>query len=250
MDGLVQAVALDQYGDIDPVIERRFLLEIGNNFIPVTRSDRVKYAHRSAREFLVQSLLRNSQREAITLRSAHAQASGTCLAFLVSLKDDSKWGYLPNDGREDAKGLNFSSFEMYGYFFWASHYEKAEVKWKFGKGQLTVTTFFETTAAGKDGLVPATPLSKMDQSLVASYEYKSSFRKADTIGLQDAISCPPHPLFTECIWGFESHVLEHVRCDPQLISARNHRGKSRLYRACENGHSDIVRILLRKWGRC
>ena len=103
MNGLVQAVAFDQYGDIDPVIERRFLLEIGNIFILVTKSGTVKFAHRSAREFRVQSLLRNSQREAITLRSAHAQASESCLAFLISLKDDSKWGNLRTDGREDAE---------------------------------------------------------------------------------------------------------------------------------------------------
>lgn len=181
MDGLVQAVALDQYGDIDPVIERRFLLDTGNNSIFVTKSDTVKFAHRSAREFLVQSLLRNSQREAITLRSAHAQASETCLAFLRSLKDDSKWGNLRTDGREDAKGLNFSSFEMYACFFWASHYEKAEVKWKFGKGQPDSDDVLWDDCSGKGWPCASHSLSKMDQSLVASFEYKSSFRRADTI---------------------------------------------------------------------
>ena len=181
MVGLVQAVALDQYGDIDPVIERRFLLEIGNNLIFVTKSDTVKFAHRSAREFLVQSLLRNSQREAITLHSAHAQASETCLAFLISLKGDSKWGNLRTDGRKDAKGLNFSSFEMYACFFLGIALRKGQSQVEVWKRPADSDDVLWDDCSGKGWPYASHSLSKMDQSLVASFEYKSSFRRADTI---------------------------------------------------------------------
>ena len=178
---LYKRLHFDQYGDIDPVIERKFLLEIGNNFILVTKSDTVKFAHRSAREFLVQSLLRNSQREAITLRSAHAQASETCLAFLISLKDDSKWGNLRTDGREDAKGLNLSSFEMYACFFLGIALRKGRSQVELWKRPADSDDVLWDGCSGKGWPCASYSLSKMDQSLVASFEYKSSFRRADTI---------------------------------------------------------------------
>ena len=93
--------------------------------------------------------------------------------------------------------------------------------------------------------MPATPFRRWISLLWRALSTNHLSEGPIRLRLQDAISRPPHPLFTACIWGFRSHVLELVRCDPQLISARNQWGKSCLYLACENGYSDIVRTLLR-----
>lgn len=183
----------------------------------MTKSDTVKFAHRPARELLVQSLLRNSRREAITLHSAHAQASETCLVFLISLKDDSKWGYLPIDGREVAKVLNFSGFKKYACLFLGIALRKGRCQVKVWKKPADSDDFFWDDCSGKGWPCAKHSVSKMDQSLMTSFEHKSSFQRADMtastrcylVSAAPIIDCVYLGLRKSCLGAFKVRSTTH-----------------------------------------
>ena len=56
IDSLVQAVALNPKGDVDGAVNEKFILRDCSNFITITKSDTVRLAHRSVKEYLVHSL--------------------------------------------------------------------------------------------------------------------------------------------------------------------------------------------------
>lgn len=117
LDSLVQVVALESNGSVDPFVTEDFVLQICSNFIRIKESRDVRFAHRSVKEYLTS---RFPQSRLVR----HAQAAETCLTFLASLDDETKWGTLPKDPREDTKILRLSSFEIYACFLWAYHCEK------------------------------------------------------------------------------------------------------------------------------
>ena len=235
MEGLVQAVAHDADGNVDPFMNEAFLLQIGNNFIRVTKNGTVKFAHRSVKEYLVRS-------GKISRDSGDVQAAEICQGFLLSFKDESKWGHLPTRLLQDARGLNLTIFEMYACFFWASHYE--QVTSECERLHEMVAKFLSMIALETNDPVPSIAfqrwISLLCRVFSADYPCEGLVRQR----LEDAISFPPHPIFTACIWGFESHVSKLVRYDRKLTGVRNHRGKSCLYLACEHGNRDVVRTLI------
>lgn len=251
MDALVQAVALDSAGHVDPFVDQDFVLQICSNFITVTASGCVKIAHRSVKEYLMRSELPGcNRREEMSTLSAHIQAAETCLTFLLSLCDDSKWGHLPIDAHKDAKNVHFSSFEMYACFYWASHSEMA-IGFRI-EGALRKFLLIDHHIN-----VDSSNLPLDNRKTFARISYQKwisllwrvlhtdqSFEGLTRQRLEDAVSDPPNPIFASCIWGFQDVVSNLAALDSRVIHAYNHRGKSPLFLACENGNSSIVRALV------
>ena len=258
IEDLAQAVALHSDGNTDTVVTGNFLLQICGSFIIVTNSGSVRFAHRSVKEFLMRNLLPGnlipgnllpgSQGFDFLLSHAHAQVAETCLSFLLSFEDASKWARLPTNIHEEAVDLSLTGFEMYACFFWASHCEIARTDASWLRFEHLFTKFVsvrsETVKESKVA-VASTAFQKWISLLWRVFQTDSNLDESMRHRLEDAISDPPTPLFTACIWGFAEIVwgLE-VRKD-RTANVRNYRGKSCLYLACENGHDKIVTALIR-----
>ena len=262
IDDLAQAVALDSDGNTDTVVTATFLLQICGSFIIVTNSGSVKFAHRSVKEYLMRDLLPGSQGFEFSFSNAHAQVAETCLLLLLSFEDASKWARLPTNFHEEALGLNLTGFEMYACFFWASHCEKliSPASWK--RFEYLFDRFFAVSSAKvgeSEVTVASTAFQKWINLLWRVFQTDSNLEDSVRRRLEDAISDPPTPLFAACIWGFDVkavrlmargthnvNLLQDLRSgarEARIVNPNNHRGKSCLYLACENGHKNIVLTL-------
>ena len=264
IEGLAQAVAFNSDGSTDTVVTGRFLLQVCGNFIVVTSSGSVRFAHRSAKEFSMRYLLLDRRGVEFSLSDAHAQVAETCLSFLLSFEDASKWASLPTNLDEESMGLSLTSFEMYACFYWASHCTNA---YTFGSSERFGHLFDKFVSARSE-------IVREDEVILASTAFQrwisllwrvfqTDINLEDPIRrqLEDAISNPPTPLFTACIWGFDSTVskvaywesgnvnlIRRYKANSKAgLNLRNRRGKSCLYLACENGH-EVVVVTLRYFG--
>lgn len=248
IEGLAQAVALDSDGNTDTVVTGSFLLQVCGSFIIVTNSGSVRFAHRSVKEYLMQTLLIGPQGFEFSLSNAHAQVAETCLSFLLSFEDASMWARLPTNIHEEATNLSLTGFEMYACFFWASHCENARTHPSWLRFDHLLTRFVsirsETVRENKV-IVASTAFQKWISLLWRVFQTDSDLEDSIRHRLEDAISDPPTPLFTACIWGFLNKLSTQMVRKGQIVLPRNYKGKSCLYLACEYGHSKIVNTLSR-----
>ena len=248
IEGLAQAVALGSDGSTDTVVTGSFLLQICGSFIIVTNSGSVRFAHRSVKEYLTHSGLTGFGGLRSSLSNAHAQVAETCLSFLLSFEDASKWARLPTNIHEEAVDLSLTGFEMYACFFWASHCEKTRTHGSWLRADhlfdrfvsLRLETIRESTVT-----LASTAFQRWISLLWRVFQTDSNLEDLMRHRLEDAISDPPTPSFTACIWGFTQNVFGLVGQEEQIVHSRNYRGKSCLYLACENGHDEIVTTLTR-----
>ena len=242
IEGLAQAVAFDSDGITDSVVTGSFLLQVCGSFIIVTNSGSVRFAHRSVREYLIQDLLPE-----FSLSKAHAQVAETCLSFLLSFEDSSKWARLPTSIHEEAVGLSLTGFEMYACFFWASHCEIAGTDGSWWPYEHLLNKFVavrsETVRESKVTLA-STAFQRWISLLWRVFQTDSNLDESMRHRLEDAISDPPTPLFTACIWGLAKQAWELLVPKDRNVNVRNYRGKSCLYLACENGHDRSVTVLI------
>ena len=268
IEDLAQAVALDSDGNTDTVVTGSFLLQICGSFIIVTNAGSVRFAHRSVKEYLTHSGLTDSGGWKFSLSNAHAQVAETCLSFLLSFEDASKWATLPTNFHEEALGLRLTGFEMYACFFWASHCKNAtsDGSWKpngsWKRFEYLFDKFFSVRSDGIRGKVKVacTAFQKWISLLWRVFQTDSNLEDSMRHRLEDAISDPPTPLFAACIWGFDFEALRLTMRGGRIVNPNNYRGKSCLYLACENGHVKIVDSLIRspaivdaghkRWGSC
>ncbi len=212
----------------------------------MTNSGSVRFAHRSVKEYLTYSGLPGFGGLEFSLWNAHAQVAETCLSFLLSFEDTSKWASLPTDFHEEALGLSLTGFEMYACFFWASHCKKTAF---LGRRNQSLLDKFFTVRSDKVGesevTVASTSFQKWINLLWRVFQTDSNLEDSMRHRLEDAISDPPTPLFAACIWGFDVEALRLMARGARIVNPNNHRGKSCLYLACENGHENIVLTLCR-----
>ena len=166
----------------------------------------------------------------------------------MSFRDDSKWENLPKDVDEEAGDLEFSRFEMYACFFWASHCEKvggqpeeAGLGWK-------VDNFLFSSEG------PSTPI--MNRGSIAYMRWNSllwrvfhtsrNYEGLIRQRLEAAINIEPSPFFVLCIWGFAKSALQMLNHDRANLNRRNTEGKSGLFLASENGKDQTVELLIQK----
>lgn len=255
MDALIQAVALDSDGHYDTAVSQDFLLQICSNFILVTQSGCAKFAHRSVKEYLMQCDVAGAGEGDFHPSKAHTQAAETCLVFLVSLENEALWGKLPADAHEYTKDLHLTSFEMYACYFWASHCELSG-NLEPDKGILSTLlrhllvprmACIHNTASevgSPDSICVSTAFRKWISLLWRVFHTPHDLSGSIRQRLEDAISTPPDPIFTTCIWGLTHHAACLLNHDPQSVNANNHRGKSPLFLACEHGHKKLAQILV------
>ena len=261
IEGLAQAVAFGSDGSIDPVVTGDFLLQVCGSFIIVTNSGSVRFAHRSAKEYVTHHLASD-----FSVPNAHAQMAGTCLSFLLTFEDASKWANLPTNIHEESIGLSLTAFEMYACFFWAPHYAIAR-KYERLKDLFDRFVFVRWETLREDEVTLAsTAFQRWISLLWRVFQTDSNLEDLIRRRLEDAISDPPTPLFTACIWGFESTISKVVHRESptvtlhnnaslsryhtakfkagprasKIVNLRNHREKSCLYLACENGQERAV----------
>ena len=247
VEGLAQAVAFGSDGSTDTAVTGNFLLQVCGSFIILTNSGSVRFAHRSAKEYSMEYLLLDHQGIEFSLSDAHAQVAETCLSFLLSFEDESKWASLPPNLHEESIGLSLTSFEMYACFFWASHCKKAKTFRSWKRLQYLFDAFVSPrseTVSEDEGIltriVASTAFQRWISLLWRVFQTDSNLEDPMRRQLEDAISDPPTPLFTACIWGFDDKLSELVERERDTVNSRNHRGKSCLFLACENGHETIV----------
>ena len=183
---------------------------------------------------------------------AHAQVAETCLSSLLSFEDESKWASLPTNLHEESIGLSLTSFEMYACFFWASHCKKANTlrSWKRFQHLFDAFVSPRSEMVGEDEgistrIVASTAFQRWISLLWRVFRTDSNLEDPMRRQLEDAISDPPTPLFTGCIWGFDELVLGLASLKGHIVNSRNYKGKSCHYLACENGHEKVVRTLRR-----
>ena len=196
----------------------------------------------------MQNLLPGTQGVEFSLSNAHAQVAETCLSFLLSFEDTSKWARLPTNIHEAAVDLSLTGFELYACFFWASHCENTRTHGSWLRVEPLFDRFvsvrLETIRESKVA-VPSTAFQKWISLLWRIFQTDSNLEDSMRHRLEDAISDPPTPLFTACIWGFVERALTLMVREGQTVNLWNYKGKSCLYLACENGHGKIVNTLSR-----
>ena len=253
IEDLARAVALDSDGNTDTVVTGSFLLQICGSFIIVTSSGSVRFAHRSVKEYLANSQLPvcEGRESSFSHTDAHAQVAETCLSFLLSFNDASKWARLPTNIHEKAHDLSLTGFEMYACFFWASHCENArrdKRRWKRFKCLNRLLDRFVSVRSETIGESKVSMASTAFQRWISLLRrvFQTDINLEDSIRqrLEDAISDPPTPLFTACIWGFADKVFTLSEREAHVVNLRNLRGKCCLYFACQSGHGEIIDILL------
>ena len=246
IEGLAQAVALGSDGNTDTVVTGSFLLQICGSFIIVTSSGSVRFAHRSVKEYLMRSFPPGSQDFYFSLSNAHAQVAETCLSFLLSLEDASKWARLPTNIHEEAVDLSLTAFELYACFFWASHCKIEMTRRSRLQCEDLLDRFVSIRPEMmKEGYVAtaSTAFQRWISLLWRVFQTDSNLKDSTRQRLEDAISDPATPLFTACIWGFSNKVSTLIVREGKTVGLRNYKGKSWLYLACENGHGEIVNTL-------
>ena len=273
IDSLAQAVALRSDGSSDPLVIERFLLLVCGNFIIVTSNGSVKFVHRSVKEFLMQAKLPGCEDFTFTSLNLHTEAAKTCLTFLLSFEDASKWAGLPTNLHEDASGLQLTGFELYACYFWALHCAKGRVQESWNRHRHLLTRFLSLTweaERGREVIIANIAFQRWVSLIWQIFRRDIDLEDWIRIPLKDAISDPPMPLFAACIWGFTSEIqnlitknsqMHNIKRRNQVIelvvqrfrtgntknrlgNTKNQRGKSCLYLACENGHHDIVNTFI------
>ena len=247
IEGLAQAVALDSEGTIDTVVTGSFLLQVCGSFIIVTNSGSVRFAHRSVKEYLMQALLPDCQGFEFSHSNAHAQVAETCLSFLLSFEESSKWARLPTNIHEEAIDLSLTGFEMYACFFWASHCENARTYGSWLRFEHLFDRFVSVrseTIRDSKVAIANTAFQRWISLLWRVFQTDSNLEDSMRHRLEDAISDPSTPLFTACIWGFANKLPKVMVPGGQIVSPRNYRGKSCIYLACENGQDEILDALI------
>ena len=237
LSAFVEAVALDERGLKDPVVDQAFVLQICSNFIRVNSSGDIRFAHRSVKEYLARGIGSPKVRR-------HFQAATTCLKFLLSLESESRYGSLLHHPRDNTESICLSDFEMYACLLWASHCKKARDSDLFRRDLKYLCLQF--LLPSKPGARVSDSYSKWNNLLWrifhTDYEMDGKLRQH----LEDAISLPANPLLAACIWGFTEVAALCMSDFPSLTQNPNHRGKSPLFLACENGHHEIIKILIRR----
>ncbi len=206
-------------------------------------------------------LLPGPQRSEFSPPKTHAQVAKTCLSFLISFEDASKWASLPTKFHEEAVGLSLTGFEMYACFFWASHCENAGLDANWKQFEHLFDTFVSVrveTVRESRVTIASTAFQKWISLLWRVFQTDSNLEDSLRNRLEDAISDPPTPLFTACIWGFANKISRLMVPERHIVNLRNYRGKSCLYLACENGQDKIINALIhsramvdaghRRWG--
>ena len=248
IEGLAQAVAFNSDGSTDTVVTGNFLLQVCGSFIIVTNSRSVRFAHRSAKEFSMQYLLLDHRGVEFLFSDAHAQVAKTCLSFLLSFEDASKWASLPTNLHEEPTGLSLTAFEMYACFYWASHCNNANPFGSWGPFMHLFDKFVSARSEivrEEEVTLASTAFQRWISLLWRVFQTDINLEDPMRRQLEDAISDPPTPLFTACIWGFGDIVLGLACRKRHIVNLRNYRGKSCLYLACENGHEKVVNTLRR-----
>ncbi len=238
---IVQAIALDSDGTIDPAVDEGFVLQLSSNFLVVTKAGLVRFAHRSVKEYLMQSRLPGGTREELSREDAHAQAAVTCLTILLSLKQP-KWEILPTDPLEEAHNLEFSGFEMYACFYWGPHCEKAETL----ISQQELGQLFLQFLLQKKGAIQDTAFAKWNSLLWRAFNDGYYPEGLIRHRLETALTIMPTPFFASCVWGFNEITRILIARTPSLVHEQNHQGKTGLFAACEIGQFLTVRILRSK----
>ena len=251
IDSLVQAVALNPDGRIDGAVNEKFILRVCSNFVTKTKSDTVRFAHRSVKEYLLHShdifVKRESQsdnyHESFAENCVHAQAAETCITFILSLGDPS-WKHVPTDAKSDlSSDVTLSSFEVYSCLLWPAHCEKAGNSQKAEQYDAQLTSFLF------NGATTTSNAFRRWVSLLWQYFKSAGYKDCVIEGqmrrqLEDAVSQPPNALLVACIFNLHEVAQELLAREPELANSHNKRGKSALYLAAENGHCDIVRLLV------
>ncbi len=235
---IVQAVALDTDATIDPAVDEDFVLRLSSNFLVVTGAGSVRFAHRSVKEYLMQSILPGGTKSELSNAEAHAQAAVTCITILLSLEQP-KWEVLPIDPLQEAYDLEASGVEMYACFYWGSHCEEAhDFRYKGKLVQLVSQFLHQKNESPKD-----TAFAKWNSLLWRVFN--DGYRPEGLIRhrLETALTIIPTPFFASCVWGFTEITCSLIARTPSLINEKNHQGKSGLFVACENGQLEIVRFL-------
>ena len=73
LEALIQAIAMNVDGSVDHVIDESFVLQLCTNFIVVTKSGIVRFAHRSVKEYILHSHALAGSSYKISLVTAHAE---------------------------------------------------------------------------------------------------------------------------------------------------------------------------------
>jgi hypothetical protein len=266
IDELQHAVAVDK--DMTDTWVREtsgYLLDICSNFIVVDQYGNVQFAHQSVREYLEKREMNKAQEFADV--EAHTQVAETCLAFLnLSDTDTSQIMWFMEEG----------GFPGYAVLFWAEHCRlagtiKGDLRMFFdefilkGRYNTKFAKWLQNLSRGRDTLrytlLSTSPTLEMNQRL------------------DSVISSPPDPFFAACTWGFHD-VVEHslntknieltkfegyrerglqiacefghldimkmlLKADPKgNVDARDQKGRTALHLAARNGHAEIVKVLL------
>ena len=238
---IVQAIALDSDGTVDPAVDEDFVLQLSSNFMVVTRAGLVRFAHRSVKEYLKQSFLPGSTRAELSSIRAHTQAAVTCLTILLSLEQP-KWETLPTDPLQEAYDLEFSGVEMYACFYWGPHCEKAETL----RSQQELGQLFGQFLLQKKGDIQDTAFAKWNSLLWRAFNDGYYPEGLIRHRLETALTIIPTPFFASCVWGFNEITRILIARIPSLVHERNHQGKTGLFAACENGQFLTVRFLRSK----
>lgn len=175
-----------------------------------SKPDHFDLIHDSVREYL-------QSHPKYRMEECHSLAARTCLDTITTVPD----GAVPQ--------ISHSSFSRYAVTHWAYHVEASQLD--------TKDPLYRPL---RDFLSPNNPafIRWAESAEAIKQEYKILDR------FSASLSTPPCPMFAVCAWGLES-VCKPVLTDTQKLNeARNIRGESLLYVACQYGHDLIVRELL------
>lgn len=241
LEFLVQAVALDEQGLVDPVIDDKFVLTICSNFVIVTRSGEVRFAHRSVKEFL-----KSSMSDAFEEDKMHDAIASSCLTFLLTLSGNPKWSGLPLDNNEEVVDLELTSFETYACLHWPFHFEATQPPSLYsrpGRSSLQLSHRFLEPLGNDSGGSMA--FHKWLGFLRLYFDGKQLLDDDKQQRLVDAMSRPANAWFTACIWGlWPLYEEDEEMTIPASITQLNDRGRSPLVLACVNGRKHTVKLIL------
>lgn len=235
IEELLTAVAVNKH-KIDTHVTRDYLLKkICSNFIVEGHNDTAQFAHQSVREYLK---TRGKKQETdeygeYSEAEAHSQAAETCLA------------YLNHCDTHISPITQGSGFPQYAVFYWAEHCKMTSEK-KRKQGYLW-KIFWDFLLKGSEGNAKFAEWTRAvrerpdkDDLDYFWFEFNPLMKK-----LKRFTSIPPSPLYAACGWGFSEIaelLLRTKGTDSTKFNEQMNRG---LHLACENGHIDIVRMLLK-----
>ena len=201
---LVQAVALTSDGQEDPDVSEEFVLHICPNFIWKTDIGIMKFTHKSVKDHLRQSDLPEEFKGEFSMDKCHPQVAETCINFLLTLNNDSKWGHLPvlSDIKPSAI-IKVTSFELYTCLFWAKHCGRMEGLRESGSSK----NKFYQLIGGRGTAIASVAFQKWN-SLLTRYSSSVEDSECRLEGilrrqLGDSLSARANPMFAACILDFQ-----------------------------------------------